>query len=118
VPGPLDSTESQQLFKTPLLITESAQDFAALTAALTQEIKPRGIIERIYVADIAALVWEILRLRRCKTVIVNTAFKTAVASVVRRVSGLPLWPKTERVDDLANDWFFEAESQKGSFETA
>jgi hypothetical protein len=112
VPGPLDSTESQQLFKTPLLITESAQDFAALTAALTQEIKPRGIIERIYVADIAALVWEILRLRRCKTVIVNTAFKTAVASVVRRVSSLPLWPKTEWVDDLANDWFLKPKARK------
>jgi|SRR5229473_6221328 len=89
--GPLDSIELHQLFKTPLLITESAKDFADLSAALTQEIKPRGIVEQIYVADIAALVWEILRLRRCKTVIVNTAFNNAVFDIVKRLSGNPAW---------------------------
>ena len=63
------------LFSKPqLLITESAVGFAALNAALMEEIKPRDIIERVYVADIAALVWENLRLRRCKVAIVNAAF--------------------------------------------
>ena len=84
--GPLDCIELHQLFKTPLLITESAKDFADLSVALTQEIKPRGIVEQIYVADIAALVWEILRLRRRKTVIVNTAFNNAVFDIVKRLS--------------------------------
>ena len=51
-----------------------------------EEIKPRGIIERLYVADIAALVWEILRLRRCKVVIVNTAFKKALSNIVSRLA--------------------------------
>ncbi|MBR1301770.1 hypothetical protein [Bradyrhizobium sp. AUGA SZCCT0042] len=41
------------LFSKPqLLMTESAAEFAALNAALMEEIKPRGIIERLYVADL------------------------------------------------------------------
>ena len=56
-----DGIELTQFSKPQLLMTESAQDFAALNAALMEEIKPRGIIERLYVADIAALVWD------CKT---------------------------------------------------
>ena len=52
--------------KLPLLITESADEFDALRDAFEQEIKPRGIIEQMYVHDISAIVWESLRLRRCK----------------------------------------------------
>jgi hypothetical protein len=52
--------------KLPLLITESADEFDALSDAFEREIKPRGIIEQMYVHDISSIVWEILRLRRCK----------------------------------------------------
>ena len=52
--------------KSPLLITESAHEFDALRDAFEQEIKPRGIIEQMYVLDISAIVWEILRLRGAK----------------------------------------------------
>ena len=63
--------ELQLFSKTPLLITKSEQDFSTLWAALTGEIKPSGIVERMYVADFASLNWEILRLGRCKVAIVN-----------------------------------------------
>jgi len=66
---PLQSKELALFLKPPLLITESKEDFASLNGALEQEIEPRGIVERIYVAEIAYLVWEILRLRRCKVAI-------------------------------------------------
>jgi hypothetical protein len=36
------------------------------------------MVEQIYVADIAQLVWEIRRLRRCKASIINLAFRTAL----------------------------------------
>ena len=52
--------------KSPLLITETADEFEALRDAFEREIKPRGIIEQMYVHDICSIVWEILRLRRCK----------------------------------------------------
>jgi hypothetical protein len=48
--------------KVPVLITESADEFDALRDAFEREIKPRGIIEQMYVHDICAIVWEILRL--------------------------------------------------------
>ena len=70
-----DGIELTLFSKPQLLITESAEDFAALNAALMEEIKPRGTIERLYVDDIAALVWEILRLRRCKVAIVNISLQ-------------------------------------------
>jgi hypothetical protein len=40
--------------KLPLLITESADEFDALCDAFEQEIKPRGIIEQMYVHDISS----------------------------------------------------------------
>ena len=64
--------------KLPLLITESADEFGALCDAFEREIKPRGIIEQMYVHDICSIVWEILRLRRCKVVIINSTFRTAL----------------------------------------
>ena len=118
--GLSQSSELQLFSKTPLLITESSRDFAALAAALTQEIKPRGIVERIYVDDIAALVWEILRLRRCKTVIVNTAFKDALAEIVYRLAGEPEvgTAKREWVDKRLPRLVFEVGGQERSFGTA
>lgn len=100
--------------KMPLLITESEEDFAALTAALTQEIKPHGIVERMYVADIAVLVWEILRVRRCKVAILNTAYKDAVREIVNHLAGSPDWGTTERewVDAVSLDWFSKPKARK------
>jgi hypothetical protein len=42
-------------------------DFEALHQALSREIEPRGIVEEMYVHEIACVTWEIVRLRRCKT---------------------------------------------------
>jgi Transposase, Mutator family len=64
--------------KLPLLITESADEFDAVRDAFEREIKPQGIVEQTYVHDISSIVWEILRLRRCKVVIINSAFRRAL----------------------------------------
>src|SRR6266498_4282372 len=72
------TTELTLLPKSPLLITESADEFDAVRDAFEQEIKPHGIIEQMYVHDISSIVWEILRLRRCKAVIINSAFRSAL----------------------------------------
>jgi hypothetical protein len=49
--------------KPPLLITESTEQFDALYDAVEQEIKPSGIIERMYMMDYISIIWEILRVR-------------------------------------------------------
>jgi hypothetical protein len=110
-----DGIELTLFSKPQLLITESAEEFAALNAALMEEIKPCGILERLYVADVVSLVWEILRLRRCKAVIVNTAFKNALSIIVCRLAGEPeMWGSSERnrVDALVRDWFSKAKARK------
>src|SRR5215475_8591380 len=75
--------------KSPLLVTECAEEFDALRHAFEQEIKPRGIIEQMYVHDICAIVWEILRLRRCKVAIINSAFRSALEDLLQRLREEP-----------------------------
>src|SRR5215510_15646010 len=71
--------------KSPLLITESADEFNALRDAFEQQVKPRGIIEQMYVHDISSIAWEILRLRRCKAVIINAAFRRALENLLKQL---------------------------------
>ena len=100
----------------PLLITESADEFAALLAALRQEIKPNGMIENIYLEDLAAIVWEIQRLRRCKVGIVNNTFRAALQSLLKQLLTTP--NILERLESeakavaLADGWFADRKSKK------
>src|SRR5262249_8152348 len=94
--------------KSPLLITESADEFDALRDAFEQEIKPRGIIEQMYVHDICAAGWEILRLRRCKVVIINSAFRSALEDLLMQLLRQPGQHAFEVKDEaqaLAQGWF-------------
>jgi hypothetical protein len=101
--------------KLPLLITESADEFDALCDAFEQEIKPRGIIEQMYVHDISSIVWEILRLRRCKVVIINSAFRSALQNLLKQLLTQPGQYEYEVEDEaeaLAQAWFTDQEAKK------
>jgi hypothetical protein len=96
--------QSKILSKTPLLITESENDFAELKKALTRELQPRSIIEQIYVTDIATIVWDVSRLRRCKVAIVNMAFRDALSNLLYRLLGHD--PAHRQIIEKApGDWF-------------
>jgi hypothetical protein len=104
--------------KLPLLITESADEFDALRDAFEQEIKPRGIIEQMYVHDISSIVWEILRLRRCKVVIINSAFRSALENVLTQVLKQPGqydYDVQDEAQALAHAWFTDQEAKKQGF---
>ena len=105
--------------KLPLLITESADEFDALRDAFEREIKPRGIIEQMYVHDICSIVWEILRLRRCKVVIVNAAFSSALENLLvqLREPGQLDFQVRDKAGRLAHAWFTDKEAQKQVSET-
>jgi hypothetical protein len=93
---------------TPLLITESKDEFDLLHDSLNAEVKPRGIIEQIYVEDIAHHVWEILRLRRSKAAIVNLAFRAALKEVIKQLLIKPgnlIFHVEEESKKLAYEWF-------------
>jgi hypothetical protein len=97
----------------PLLNTESQDEFASLCAELEQEIQPNGVIERTYVHDIATLIWEILRLRRYKAVIINNSRVAALQRILEQLLCHPdydpdsefIYVHSRAVEELARDWF-------------
>ena len=109
------TNELTLLLKSPLLITESADEFDALSDAFEREIKPQGIIEQMYVHDISSIVWEILRLRRCKVVIINSAFRSALQNLLKQLLRQPGQYEYEVHDEaqpLAQAWFTDQEAKK------
>src|SRR5215475_14478740 len=106
--------------KLPLLITESADEFDALRDVFERKIKPRGIIEQMYVHDICSIVWEILRLRRCKMMIINSAYRSALehllVELLRRPGEDGYYVK-DKAQALAHAWFADQEAKKQVSET-
>src|SRR5262245_16308796 len=106
--------------KSPLLITESADEFDALRDAFEQEIKPRGIIEHMYVDDFCSIIWEILRLRRAKAAIINTAFRDALVHILIECLQTPgkieVYLRSE-AETLARAWFKDELGKKRVAET-
>lgn len=101
--------------KLPLLITESADEFDALLDAFEREIKPQGIIEQMYVHDISAIVWEILRLRRCKVMIINVGFRYALEHLLRQLltgPGQHEYQVQDEAQTLAHAWFTDERAKK------
>jgi hypothetical protein len=100
----------------PLLSAESQDQFASLCGELEQEIQPKGVIERTYVHDIATLIWEILRLRRYKTVIINNSRLAALQGILEQLLGRrdyddQLYDKHLDAEDLARSWFDNKKAQ-------
>jgi hypothetical protein len=99
---------TKTLSKPALLMTESKQDYQALQASLEREIMPRSFVESMYVADIAALIWEILRLRRCKSGIINNAFDKALQNLLQSHFNY----NCIAAQDLARRWFADPTAKK------
>ena len=92
-----------------LTISELSDDLASLCEQVNDEIEPTGFIERMYVGDIIALTWDILRLRRGKTGIINGAFLAALQGILEQL--LPrdddegINDHERAAKDLAREWF-------------
>jgi hypothetical protein len=99
----------------PLLITESADEFASLRKALKSEIKPEGAIEQMYVDDFATLIWEIRRLRRYKTFIINNGRLAALRGILEQLLCRRDYDGTydheHAAEDLARSWFDDKKAQ-------
>jgi hypothetical protein len=75
--------EIDKWFSPPrLLFGESAEEFANLRAELMREIEPKGVIERIFVNDLALLVFDIVRFRRFHTDIILKARPAALSTIL------------------------------------
>jgi hypothetical protein len=98
----------------PLLITESKDDAKHIRDALADEIKPRGIVEQMYVEEIAYLVWEVLRLRRARTGIINAAFRAALERVLQQCLCQSAYARYmgSKASELALGWFTDPSAKK------
>jgi hypothetical protein len=107
--------------RAPLLQTENRDEFDALQKALRQEIKPKGVIEEMYVADIGHIVWEIVRLRRGKAGIISSALLPALKTILKQLSKTPPGPPLHmtgqmsdvdrKIEELAFDWFANSKAR-------
>jgi hypothetical protein len=61
-----------------------------------EEIRPDGVIERMYVDEVVDLVWQIRRLKRCKAGVINRAFHPASKNI--------LWDLMQAGPDVARHW--------------
>ena len=98
----------------PVLITESADEFLSLHDALKDEFKPHGTVEEFMVEEMAALMWEIRRYRRTKTNILNSAYRSALRNLLRSVCrepGLAVFGIDEK-EELAHQWFGNDQNAK------
>jgi hypothetical protein len=92
---------------TPVLITESVDEFIALRKQLYGEIQPNGIIEQAWVDDLAAVMWEIMRLLRIKAEIFNGAFYEALKKILKQVwseNFEDYLARDRAIEDLAWEW--------------
>jgi hypothetical protein len=72
-------------FNPTILTTESEKQVNAIRDELTKEIKPNGFIERMYVDDMADIIWEIQRLRRFKNCLIRNAMQLAIQNILTQV---------------------------------
>ena len=96
-----------------LTITESADDYDSLVKSLQQAISPHGFIEQMYVADISAVVWEMVRLRQCKAALINIAFRAALKNLL-----IQFWKDPDEIapyqeaEALAFEWFTDPKARR------
>lgn len=82
-PNVIGSTDAQALLgRPPILHGEDERTYAELLARVQAAVKPKDILEEIWVRDVVDLLWETLRLRRMKASVVTVATRNAMAKVL------------------------------------
>ena len=74
--------------RSPLLPTESVEEYERDRCAMKEAIKPRDAIEQIYCDDLVDERLQTARLRRWRTAMMKTAFAEAVYAVLRDLDEL------------------------------
>ena len=102
-------------FLPPVLISESADEQEGMYWALEQEVRPTNIVEKMHVADYASIAFETLRLRRCKTAIINSSFRAALQNLLAQLLREPgqfddYVP--EEAEALALAWFSDKKARE------
>jgi hypothetical protein len=76
------TAEDDLLGPPPVISGEDPSAFLELLQGMRDEVKPRGIIEDIFVRDSVDLIWEIRRLRRLKAALLQAAAHEGLEQVL------------------------------------
>jgi hypothetical protein len=92
--------------RSPVLITESAEEFERHHDAFKDEFKPRGALQYWVVAAIAEEAWDVRRWRSVKVNLINSAFRDGLKCLLQRVSERSDDPHEfqDETDRLATQW--------------
>ena len=110
--GGSHTKSSAPYFRTIVLKTESEDEFVKMVEKLERDIQPENFIEELYVNEVAALTWEIIRYRRCKTAIITNANHTALKSILLQIRFKPKSSETLAADRLAHEWYYSQKAKE------
>lgn len=82
-----------------ILKGEEKEQYSRILDQVTRGISPTDIIEGFWVRDVADLQWEVLRLRRLKSSLLQAGTRDGLIKVLRPLAGIG------EADDLADGWF-------------
>jgi hypothetical protein len=90
------------IYEENLLVSESQWRYTALRDATLEQLKPRDFIEQMWAAEIIQGEWEMLRLRRFKSLIITSARRPALQNLLDL---LMQGSAGKDIDDLADRFF-------------
>jgi hypothetical protein len=94
---------AQLLHSPALLSTESEDQRNQIRDGFDEALKPNDFIEHLYVAEIATMSLEILRLRRSRTAMIAVAFRPALEKLVAELLRQP-GQYAHDVESEAQNW--------------
>ncbi|MGE9009926.1 hypothetical protein ACO2JO_15185 [Leptospira interrogans] len=102
--------------KPTLLGSESEREYLALREGIAKEIKPKGQIEWMFLDDILEILWEILRLRRYRALIICNTIPAAIQSLFKQVCYDDDYLNNSQVEEeaiqMAKAYFQDAKAKK------
>jgi len=97
----LKAVTEHSLFGPPLVVEgEDAAAYDELFGRVCAAVKPADVIDDIFVADLVALEWEVLRWRRWKSSLIQVSALKALKGFLEKQLGYDLY-REQFEDDLA-----------------
>lgn len=82
----------------PLLEGEDPAAYDQLHTRITESVKPKDVLEEMWVRDVVDLTWHILRLRRLKAAFLSSVQYQGLREILEPLKGVLA------ASDLANQW--------------
>jgi len=100
--------------KPPLLVGESSREYAEICKSLVHTINPQNHLEWLLLKQVLDLYWEILRLSRFKTEIVNMCWCEALRQAVESILEGEDDERRRAAQEHVDGWFATLEAQEAT----